>query len=306
MKVLFKLFRVSIFMLFFACATSCTHMDSQAAGAEITSTGTITDGNLGEISGLTASRIKENILWVLNDSGNSASIYALNPEGKLLFTLNIDGVSNNDWEDITSFEYNGKPYILIADVGDNYARRSKCFLHFIEEPDIRKMSVNSLFLKPSWSITYTYEDGPRDCESVAVDIKAGKILLLSKRDVPPVLYELPLTEDKKAVAKKLTKIKPLIQITDEIKDLGFNTGQPTAMDISANSLSAVVLTYGNAFYYKKKPSEEWSDVFTGSPQEITVPRMQQAESICFSRDSSKIYITSEKIPAPVYEIEMKN
>ena len=307
MKVIYSLFKLSIqFLLFAGVAASCAHADSSSLGAITRHTGTVTDRNLGELSGIAVSRRNQDIFWLINDSGNSASVYALNSNGKLVGTLDIQGVTNNDWEDIASFEFEGKPYIVVADVGDNLAKRSRCFLHFIEEPDIEKITVSSsLSLKPSWSITYTYEDGPRDCESVAVDTRTGKILLLSKREVPPVLYELPLTKERNAVAKKLVIIKLLPQTTAVIMDFSTGSTMPTAMDISADGLSAVVLTYSNALYYEKKPSVEWSEVFKGSPQEIGIPPMRQAESICFGMDDSTIYITSEQLPAPIYRIDLK-
>lgn len=294
-----------LFMFVIVIPSSFAHADSRIIKADITRTGTISERDISEASGLAASRINEDIIWVINDSGNSASVYALNPKGERVGTLNIEGVSNNDWEDIASFEYDGKPYILIADVGDNYAKRSKCFLHFIEEPDIKKVSNSlPLIVKPSWSITYTYEDGPRDCESVAVDTVNKKILLLSKRNIPPVLYELPLTKQKNAVAKKLGKINPLPQRTQDIMEPLKYSNQPTAMDISADGLIAVILTYSNAYYFTKKPSEERSNIFTASAKEIIIPRMRQAESVCFSKDGSSIFITSEQIPAPIYKIDV--
>ena len=306
MTRLHKLFYfLGLFLLLTAISASCVPLKSQTISTAIVSSGKITDRKLSEVSGIAVSRINKDILWVINDSGNSASVYALNPKGDVIGTLNIEGVSNNDWEDIASFEYEGKPYIIIADTGDNFAIRSKCFLHIIEEPDIGKTrGTFSLSVKPSWSITYTYEDGPRDCESVAVDTATGKILLLTKRDVPPVLYELPLTEDRNAVAKKLAEIKPLPQRSDDIMDFMSNSGQPTGMDISADGLSAVVLTYGDAFYYRKKPSKKWSDVFKSSPKEIVVPHMRQAESICFSKDGSSMYLTTEQLPAPLYKMNI--
>ena len=306
MKTLVKPGYLFLILFFTMAAISCAQINAQIIKPGIAGSGRISDRHLGEISGIAVSRINKDILWVINDSGNSASVYALNPAGKLICTVDIKGVSNNDWEDIASFEYEGKPYILIADVGDNFARRSKCFLHFVEEPDLKKFQGQaSLSITPSWSITYTYEDGPRDCESVGVDTVNEKILLLSKRNVPPVLYELPFKKDKHAVAKRLTEIVPLPQRNDVIMDFGVTTNQPTGMDISADGLTAVVLTYGNAFYYIRKPSEEWSDVFKSRPEEIIIPRMRQAESICFSRDGSGIYITSEQLPAPLYKIDIK-
>ena len=301
-----KLIYIILMPFFIVVSISCTLLNSKILTAEIVSSGKISDRNLGEVSGIAVSRVNKGVLWVINDSGDSPIVYALNSKGTLLGKLNIKGVSNNDWEDLASFENEGKPYILIADVGDNFSKRSKCFLHVVEEPDLGEaQGVFSLSVKPSWSITYTYEDGPRDCESVAFDEASGKILLLTKRDVPPVLYDLPLIKNKNAVAKKLTEIVPLPQRTDEIMDFSVNTSQPTGMDISADGLSAVVITYGNAFLYTKTASKNWSEAFRSSPEEIIVPRMRQAESICFGRDGSSIFLTSEQHPAPFYEIVLK-
>lgn len=295
-----------LFLIFVTIAISCAKISSQTTSADIIFSGTISNRSLGEVSGIAISRIHEDILWVINDSGNSASVYALNSKGDLISTINIQGVSNNDWEDLASFEYEGCVYILIADVGDNFAQRSKCFLHFIEEPDIKSIQGTSpVSVKPSWSITYTYEDGPRDCESVAVDVVNEKILLLSKRDQPPVLYELPLTKVKNAVAKKCAAITPLPQRTQNIASLSKYSNQPTAMDISADGSSAIVLTYGSAHYFIKKRSADWSTVFLGTPEEILFPLMRQSESICFSKDGSNIYITSEQLPAPLVTLRVK-
>ena len=294
-----------LFLLFMTIAASCAQTGYQVITADILSSGTISDRNIGEASGIAVSLIHEDIVWVINDSGNSASVYALNPKGETMGTLNIQGVSNNDWEDLASFEYEGKPYILIADVGDNFARRTAYFLHFIEEPDIKKTSdLSSLPVKPSWSITYIYEDGPRDCESVAVDIVNKRVLLLSKKDDPPVLYELLFTKQKNAVARKCAQIKPLPQRPQGNTDFSKYSNQPTAMDISADGLSAVILTYGSTFYFSKKKSADWATTFSGSPKEIMFPPLRQAESVCFSRDGSSIFITSEQIPAPLLKIDM--
>ncbi len=306
----FKFTLPSVPVLFLFCSlfsTSCAGTPHKPVSADVISRGSITDRALSEVSGIAASRKNKDILWALNDSGNSASVYALNPDGSLVRTLNIKGVSNNDWEDIACFKLDGKSYILIADVGDNYAKRSKCFLHFIEEPDLsdqKEMPVISV--KPSWSITYTYEDGARDCESVAFDSQDKKILLLSKRDNPPVLYELPVKMDKNAVAKKLAAIEPFPDKSDDILAFGIITNQPTAMDISSDGLSAIVLTYDSSYLFRKNADEKWADVFKSAPVEVSLPKMRQSESICFNSDGSEIFTTSERVPAPLYKIDISS
>ncbi len=297
--------RCPVFFLLITMALSCTHMGYQTIKTDINISGTISDKDLGEVSGIAASLIHEDALWVINDSGNSPSVYALNPKGEVMGELNIQGIANNDWEDLASFEYEGKPYILICDIGDNFARRNRYFLHFIEEPDIKKTSdLFFLSARPSWSMTYTYEDGPRDCEAVAVDIVDERILLLTKRDIPLLLYELPLSKQKNAVAKKCAEIKPFPKRTQEITEFSKYSNQPTAMDISADGLSAVVLTYGRAFYFSKKRGADWATVFSGPLREIVIPALRQAESVCFSRDGSSIFITSEQIPAPLLKMDL--
>jgi hypothetical protein len=292
------------FLIFITITSSCVHTGYRI-DADIISSGTIYDEDISEASGIAVSHIHEDIIWVINDSGNNASVYALNPKGRVLHTLNIEGVWNNDWEDLASFEYKGKPHILIADIGDNYAKRKAYFLHLIEEPDIKKTSdFSSLSVKPLWSITYTYEDGPRDCEAVAVDMANKRVLLLSKRDNPLILYELPLTEQKNAVARKCAEIKPLPRRTQDHTEFSKYSNQPTAMDISSDGLSAVVLTYGRAFYFSKKKSVNWATVLSGSWKEIVFPPLRQAESVCFDRDGSSIFITSEQLPAPLLKIDV--
>lgn len=302
------LIRSIIFSIFIIIASSCSYTNNQILNADIINSVTITNVKINEASGIAVSRIQKNIVWIINDSGNSTLVFAVNSKGNHLGTLNIQGVKNNDWEDMASFKYKNKSYILIADVGDNKAKREKYFLHFIQEPNLEQISHHSLLsIKPSWSIAFTYEDGPRDCEAVAVDIVNEKVLLLSKRDSPPVLYELPLNSKKIVVAQKIGPIKPLPQAKQndirKIKYYNFTT-QPTAMDISADNLSVIVLTYVNAYYYNLEKSSDWSSAFLNPPKEIVLPFMQQAESVCFDNSGTSIYVTSEKIPAPLHKVNL--
>ena len=299
-----------IFSFFIITIPSCSYNNYQKLHADIISSATISDIRINEASGIAVSRIHKDIVWIINDGGSSSAalIFGVNSKGEHLCTIDIQGVRNNDWEDIASFEYKGKPYILIADVGDNKAERTKYFLHVIQEPDLKKIShVSPVSIKPSWSMAFTYEDGPRDCESVAVDIINEKILLLSKRDHPSVLYELSLQKQEKAVAKRLGQIKPLPQPTQNdirlMKYLNYIT-QPTAMDISADGLSAIVLTYANAYYYNLEKKTGWLSAFSTPPKEIVLPFLQQAESVCFGKDGTSIYVTSEITPVPLLKIDL--
>jgi hypothetical protein len=284
--------------------------------------GSITAPTIDEASGLAVSRLNDNILWVHNDSGDTARIFAIDTQGHQLATVNITGVKNIDWEDIASFVYQGEAYLLIADVGDNQAKRFQYQLHLIKEPDLSQLNgQKTLSVKPSWSMTFTYPDGAHDCESVAVDVAKQKILLLTKRDELPILYELPLIApsaqgaSKNASvqminkqAKRLGEIAPLPTAMLDYVSIytwaGF-AGKPTAMDISADGLSAVVLTYTHAFYFTQSQSGDWVALFSTQPQEIALPAIKQAEAVAFSQEGNSIFITSEMLPAPLYKMDLK-
>lgn len=296
--------------LFIIILPSCSFTNPFELTENIIHSGTITDRTISEASGIAVSGINKDILWVVNDSGNAAAVFGVNPKGELLVTVNVEGVENIDWEDLSSFEDDGKHYILIADVGDNKAKRKECYLHILQEPELNEISNTSvLSVKPSRSIAFTYEDGPRDCESVAVDVAGETILLLSKRDRPPVLYELPLTNQPRMVAKRLEEINPLPQPTPDKqrpKEYLKYAALPTSMDISHDGLSVIVLTYTNAYYYRRDNQSDWLSVFSSRPKEIPLPFLNQAESVCFGGSGASIYVTTEKVPAPLLEVDLMN
>ena len=183
-----------------------------------TQIGEATDYAVSEISGMARSKLNQDVLWVINDSGDGANIYALAQSGELKRSIKIDDADNIDWEDMALFTLQGANYLLIADTGGNTSDREMFDLYIVTEPDIRdapeKISVQ-------WRIHFRYEDEPRDCEAAAVDAVAGKIYLLSKRSVPPVLYVLPLRPDGDGVilAKKLGEINTIPQpAIDDIKE----------------------------------------------------------------------------------------
>lgn len=287
---------------------SCVHTSSEFP-ADILS-GTITDEQISEASGITVSRVNPDLIWLNNDSENGAALYGVNEQGKHLATMHISGTTNIDWEDLASFEYNQKSYIVIADVGNNAVERNRYFLHIIQEPklDLTSDSVNTVNVSPEWSIEFTYEDGARDCEAVAVDIHSKKILLLSKRDKPPVLYELQLNKNPHQVAKKLGEIseipKPVQLRFGSLDMLGYSN-MPTAMDISPDGTKAVVLTYSAAYLFKHNPGSSWLTTFSSSPERITYPLLKQAESIGFDVEGEQIYITSERLPAPILKMPIR-
>ncbi len=252
-----------------------------------------------EASGLAASRASPGVFWTHDDSGGAAELYAIDAQGKLRGTVRLAGVDNTDWEDVAAFRLNGRAWLLVADVGDNDAKRSHVRLHLVAEPASAELRPNAnLTLRPEYSLRVRYEDGTRDCEAVAVDPVGGQIYLLSKRDEPARLYRLPLGRAEGVVTAHRVATVPKLEGATEVDFflkglLGRKLNWPTAMDFRADGRAALVLTYGAALVFERRGSEEWSQSLQRDPIRLPFHGLRQAEGACFSADGRSIVIVSE-------------
>lgn len=269
--------------------------------------GEIESSLLDEASGIARSGYDSNIFWLINDGGDKPFIYALNKQGHDLGRYYIKGIDNRDWEDISSFTLDNHNYLIIADTGDNDSNHKHSFLYVVAEPNISDSDpTGSTRLNLSWRIRFQYQDGPRDCESIAVDTENNRILLLSKRTVPAIMYELPLKPNRKNRLLTAMPIAELIGIPQPgtfflltNPFLGRYASQPTAMDISIDGLELAVLTYKFGYIYSRKNKEPWEQTLIKPPEVFHLPQLTQAEALSFD-DQHNIWITSEKRPAPLY------
>lgn len=259
---------------------------------------------LAEISGLAPSLRRENVYWAHNDSGGRAEIHALDLDGRFLGSVAVPRLKNVDWEDMASFSFNGKSYLLIADVGDNGRKRERVAVHLIEEPSPdRDGSYHGLTAKPAWSVTFRYIDGPQDCEAVAVDPTTERIFLLNKDSKASIVYEVPLRGDGEDLIAKRTAV--LQKVNNAAGNLAafFKAGllgtRATAMDVSADGRMAAALTYTDVRLYPREPNQSWTEAFQGRPHVIPLPSVYQPEALCFSRDNLRLYVSSEESPTPI-------
>jgi hypothetical protein len=279
----------------------------QAAAAEFK--GPISAGALeapprSETSGLAISRRAPDILWTHNDSGNAPVLYAVDTAGRKRGALRVVDASNEDWEDVASFERDGKAWLLVGDIGDNDAKRSSVLVHIVAEPAPDQLQPDGMLqASPAYSLRIRFEDGPRDCESVAVDPVEGAIYLLTKRDDVPRLYRAPLAASReKAVVAKLVGTVPEVVGTAPLNTMvkrlaGKRFSWPTGMDFAADGRSAVVITYGEAIIFAREGSESWAEAFKRAPLRLPFHGLPQAEAVCFSRNGQTIYVASETTTA---------
>lgn len=259
---------------------------------------------IDEVSGMARSGRHQDVFWVVNDDGPSV-LHAINASGRDLGQVTVKKASNRDWEDLAAFTHDGVPYLLVADIGDNDSQRKDVRLYIVEEPEAGADNVTV-----AWRIEFTYPEGPRDAEAVAVDAAAREILVLTKRDVPARLYALPLRPDtdERINARLLVDVDSLPQPSRQDIDRAPATDnwywQPTGMDLSPDGRRLVVLTYGGIYLYERAAGSGWAEALRQAPRVISATGNREAESVTFDRTGSAIYITLEQRHAPLYRLEL--
>ncbi|HTO00950.1 MAG TPA: hypothetical protein VL068_09775, partial [Microthrixaceae bacterium] len=137
---------------------------------------------------LAASRVSPGIWWIHNDSGDTARIFAINEKGELRATVNIEGVSAVDWEDIAIETERGDDpddsdvdTIYVGDIGDGQSKRDNIVVYAIESP---KVAVDgpapATLTAKARAITLTYPDGPHDAEALAYDPSEDELVIVTK------------------------------------------------------------------------------------------------------------------------------
>lgn len=291
-----------ILVLIFASACSDSGQAPYIAPVVI---GKLEDPAIREASGLARSHREKNILWIINDNGAKEWVHAISLRGARLGEFDLKKSDNKDWEDLASFELDGKPYLLIADIGDNDAKHKSRTLYVVEEPAAKKKDK----AKIAWRVKFKFPNGPRDAESAAVDVENQRALILSKRDIPPALYDVPLQPDTDEIitARWLGTIKSLpapsrqdVEFAPKTKDWHW---QPVGMDISEDNLAAVILTARAVYYYKRQPGQDWFDALNARPQRVSLGNFRNAEAVAFGNERRSVVVTGENKHSPLLLID---
>jgi len=246
---------------------------------------TLANEEIQESSGLAVSRRAANVWWTHNDSGDAARVFAFDEMGRNLGTCSVRGAAAVDWEDMASFERDGTSWLLLADVGDNLRRRGTCNLYVVAEPAPTDATVSV-----HQTVQIRYEGGPRNCEAVAVDPATQTVWLASKAALGAEMFAFPLPPRETSellTARLVARVNiPLV----------------TGMDVSPDGRRAVLLTYSTAYEFVRRDGENWETLWTREPRALEMPVRQQGESICYGKDGATLFLTSEKLPTPLWKI----
>ena len=260
------------------------------------------DQQIDESSGLAPSRVFPGRFWTHNDNGGSASLFLIDDQGAVLAKVKLKDVPFVDWEAMSSFEIDGRNYLLLADVGDNLHRRETVKLYLFEEPSfkLKKKKKKQAAIRPLVVTEFAYADGARDCEAVAVDADGRHVWLISKinparfESSDPAIYRMPL---------RLTSEEPV----GRAEKMGrYSDSMVTGMSFSPDNRLALVRTYWSIRLFVRGAGEDWQTVLAGkSDQQIDSPIQRQGESISFDLQAKRVWLTSEGPGTPLWKCDME-
>lgn len=249
------------------------------------------DPALNEISGIVASRRDPGILWMHNDSGDGATLYAVSTEGRLISRHDLFGVVALDWEDLgigpdPDF---GVDYLYAGDIGDNLAFRSEVVFYRLAEPEIGRDSAVFEFE----TIRLTYPTPGHDAEALAVDPLTGDVFIITKTtDGHPEVYRAPAERlgGEESIALELVATLEL-PIGAEV----------TAADFSPSGDRFALRGYEHVWVWVRT-SEDLTETLAAAPCSAASPEERQGEAMAFSAEGRDIYTVSEGVGATINRI----
>jgi len=261
------------------------------------SPGSLESPELTETSGLVASAKNAGTLWLNNDSGDSARIFAVSTKGALLGIYPLDGATAIDWEAIAigPGPKAKVPYVYVGDIGDNGAARPNIVVYRVAEPDV--VGDGGTYPQPAVdALTVTYPDGPHDAEALMVDPRSGEIFIIVKQLTggAAAVYRAPadLEGGSTTVLAKVGEIDlPRLPLASAV----------TASDISRDGRAIAVRTYAGVRLWKLGPDQSVMAALDAAPCDGPIPVELQGETIGLEPDGRGYLTVSEGAGVPLHQ-----
>lgn len=239
---------------------------------------TFRDARITESSGLAVSPSHDGVYYTHNDSAAQPEFYAVGEDGRTKATFRLRGAEARDWEAMAASKdpATGRGVLWFADIGDNFdGAWPDISIYKVNEP--RNLTDATL---PAIRYRFRYADGARNAEGIMVHPKTGRLYVVSKEFAGSV-YAAPkkLRTGRANVLRKVAAA-PLMA---------------TDAAYAPDGSSYVVRTYFSATLYR--PSGE-------QISKVSMPDLQQAESITYTADGKALLTGSEGPKSPVYRVPL--
>ena len=123
-----------------------------------------------------------------NDSGGDPKLYYLDKKGKIVFERTLNGVKNNDWEDITKDDQ----FIYVANMGNNFdTRKNLSIIKTPIDPSSSEAELIEFNYPEQVKFTTAYNQSQYDAEAlITID---DYLIILTKNKLKKIteIYALP-------------------------------------------------------------------------------------------------------------------
>ncbi|GAA3020641.1 hypothetical protein [Streptosporangium longisporum] len=278
-------------------ASAGTGQEARAARGQETRAGTVRDPGQGpsgddggrilfrfkderitESSGLAVSPTRDGVYYTHNDSSAGPVFFAVGPDGRTRATFTLRGAASRDWEGMAASTdpRTGRGVLWFADIGDNFEGAwPDVSVYRVEEPATLADAV-----VPAVRYRFRYDDGGHNAEGIMVHPRTGRLLVVTKQ-FSGAVYQAPkrLRTDRVNVLRKVGSAP--IMATDAA--------------YAPDGSSFVIRTYFSATVYRA-PDEQIA--------RVTMPDLEQAESIAYTRDGRSLLTGTEGNHSPVYRVPL--
>ncbi len=236
---------------------------------------------LKEVSG-TQTIKNSDLIWMLNDSGNSNKIYGLSSKGKLKKEIIINA-KNHDWEDLSSDD---KGNLYIGDFGNNHNDRKNLAILKINHKDLSD-SKNIDIKRIRFQYPNQHKFPPKK-KKLYFDTESfffynDSIYLFTRSRVKgdygkTSLYKIPAIKGNHT-AEFISEFTFCNKLKCSI----------TSAAISSDKKKIVLLGHDAVLLFTDFKDD---DFFSGKVTQIPLNHKSQKEGVCF-KDNNTLYITDE-------------
>jgi hypothetical protein len=280
------------------------------------------DERIDESSGLGASRRYPGYFWTHNDSGDSERLFLVSRDGDTAGVVTLPKATNLDWEDMAVAGTAESSWVYVADIGDNLSGRPAIAVYRFREPEFSNISGQTSGALPipngttapvlnaptalnkdapqqevaSEQITLFYPDGPHDAETLLAT-PDGHLLLVTKNQRGSAVYVTP-KPFANGERQTLKKRGPL-----QFDAVSLFSRLLTGGDLSPDGTRLVLRTYTHAHEWQLTAPYSVDDKWwIRKAATFVLPSTRQGESVAYALDNRTIVTTSEKTPAPLWQI----
>lgn len=247
---------------------------------------------INEVSGITYSN---NLIWSIQDSGNTNEIFGFDTSGKLIKQIEVKNIKNTDWEAITS-DKEGNLYI--GDFGNNDNERKDLAIYKLASTDFSNATEKITFYYPE-QIDFPAKKRDRlfDCEAFFYYQKAFYLFTKNRSkdfDGITLIYKISATEGHYP-AKLIGKFKTCSN---------YNFCAITDAAISLDDKKIALLGHDQVWIIEQFSEDYFLLGSTISSYKMN--HLSQKEGICF-KDNQTLYIADErhkKTGGNLYEVSL--